>query len=91
MITHYIGKLDNGGVMMAFLMRIGSGFKKSFVSIIDFIRDGVKELKKVRWPSRKELTSYSIIVISTVAFVTVFFFVVDFGISSLLQLFGVGK
>lgn len=69
---------------MSFFKKIGS----SFVSFYKFIREGTKELKKVRWPNRKELTSYSIIVIFTVAFVTVFFFVVDLGIGSLLSLIG---
>ncbi|GBF12021.1 preprotein translocase subunit SecE [Tepidibacillus infernus] len=72
---------------MGFLNKIKNGF----TSTIDFIRDGIRELKKVRWPNRKELVSYTTIVVSTVVFVTVFFFVVDLGISSLLQLIGLGK
>lgn len=87
MIIHYIAKLDNGGAVMGFLNKIKNGF----TSTIDFIRDGIRELKKVRWPNRKELVSYTTIVVSTVVFVTVFFFVVDLGISSLLQLIGLGK
>lgn len=91
MITHYIVRHDNGGVVMQFIMKISRGIKNGFLRIINFIRDGVRELKKVRWPSRKELISYSTVVIFTVVFVTVFFFVVDLGVSSLLQLVGLGK
>jgi len=76
---------------MGFLAKLGRGFKNGFRSIINFIRDGVRELKKVRWPNRKELISYSTIVISTVLFVTIYFFVVDLGISSVLKLFGLGE
>lgn len=72
-------------------MKIGLGIKNFFKGIIDFLRDSVRELKKVRWPSRKELISYSKVVIFTVVFVTVFFVVTDFIISLLLQLIGFGK
>lgn len=91
MSTHYIEKLDNGGVMMGFLSKFIGGIKKFFLSIINFMTEGYKELKKVRWPNRKELTSYTTIVIATVALLTVFFFVVDLGISSLLKLMGLGS
>lgn len=76
---------------MDFLKKMGNGIKKTAVSTINFIREGVRELKKVRWPSRKELVSYSTIVITTVLFVTVYFLIVDLGISSLLQVIGLGK
>lgn len=76
---------------MDFLKKMGKGIKKAAVSTINFVREGFRELKKVRWPSRKELVSYSTIVITTVLFVTVYFLVVDLGISSLLQVIGLGK
>lgn len=79
------------GAIMGFLTKLGKSIKNGFITVINFIRDGVRELKKVRWPSRKELISYSMIVISTVLFITIFFFVVDLGISSILQLVGLGK
>ncbi|WP_227938939.1 preprotein translocase subunit SecE [Alkalihalobacillus deserti] len=50
-----------------------------------FFRDVVKEMKRVSWPSRKELTRYTWVVIGTVAFISVFFFIVDYGISTLLR------
>ena len=76
---------------MEFIMKLGKGVKSSFVSFFDFIREGVKELKKVRWPNRKELTTYTTIVLFTVVFVAVFFFVIDLGVSFIMQLFGLGK
>ena len=72
---------------MKFLAKI----KRFFLSIFNFIRESIRELKKVRWPSRKELISYSKVVIFTVVFVTVFFVIVDFIISALLNLIGFGK
>ncbi|CAH0347496.1 Protein translocase subunit SecE [Bacillus sp. CECT 9360] len=54
--------------------------------MMDFFRGVVREMKKVSWPKRKELTRYTIIVITTVAFMAVFFAVIDLGISELIRL-----
>ncbi|WP_233879997.1 preprotein translocase subunit SecE [Virgibacillus halodenitrificans] len=51
-----------------------------------FLKKVSREMKKVSWPKGKELTSYTITVIATVAFVAVFFFLIDLGISQLLNL-----
>lgn len=50
-----------------------------------FLRDVVKELKRVSWPTRKELVRYSLVVVATVIFMSVFFGVVDLGISKLVR------
>ncbi|WP_070121457.1 preprotein translocase subunit SecE [Bacillus marinisedimentorum] len=54
--------------------------------MIKFLRNVGKEMKRVSWPKRKELTRYTITVVTTVAFVAVFFAVIDMGISSLIRL-----
>jgi preprotein translocase subunit SecE len=51
-----------------------------------FFTDSWSELKKVKWPSRKELISYTLVVLFTVVFVTIYFYVLDLGISELLRL-----
>jgi preprotein translocase subunit SecE len=61
--------------------------KQSFGSTFSFFTDSWAELKKVKWPSRKELISYTLVVLTTVAFVTVYFYVLDLGISELVRLF----
>lgn len=43
-------------------------------------------MKKVRWPNRKELTSYTIVVLITVTLLALFFYVIDLGISRLIEL-----
>jgi preprotein translocase subunit SecE len=53
--------------------------------IMNFFNEVVREMKKVSWPKRKELVNYTITVLATVAFMTVFFAVVDLGISSLIR------
>jgi preprotein translocase subunit SecE len=52
-----------------------------------FFKNVSREMKKVTWPKGKELTSYTVTVISTVAFMAVFFTVIDIIISQLLNLF----
>lgn len=76
---------------MGFVMKIGRNFKNGFAAIVDFIRGSVRELKKVRWPNRKELFSYSKIVIFVVVFITIFFYVADLLISLVLNLIGFGN
>ena len=51
-----------------------------------FFSNVSSEMKKVSWPKRKELTRYTITVISTVILVALFFAVVDLGISELIRL-----
>nr|WP_275444833.1 preprotein translocase subunit SecE [Paenibacillus sp. ACRRX] len=53
--------------------------------MFSFFADSWGELKKVRWPNRKELTSYTIVVLSTVIFVTLYFWVLDIGISAIVE------
>ncbi|WP_409273038.1 preprotein translocase subunit SecE [Neobacillus sp. SCS-31] len=54
--------------------------------ITNFFRDIAREMRKVSWPKKDELTRYTITVISTVAIFAVFFAVVDLGISKLIRL-----
>ncbi|MDP4106725.1 preprotein translocase subunit SecE [Neobacillus sp. PS3-12] len=54
--------------------------------ITKFFSDIAREMRKVSWPKRKELTRYTITVLSTVIFFALFFEVIDFGISKLIRL-----
>jgi len=67
---------------VAFIQKV----KQSFGSTFSFFSDSWMELKKVKWPSRKELISYTIVVLVTVIFVTVYFALLDLGISEVLRL-----
>jgi preprotein translocase subunit SecE len=55
--------------------------------LVNFFRDVAREMKKVSWPKGKELSKYTITVVSTVTFVAIFFAVIDLGISSLIRMF----
>jgi preprotein translocase subunit SecE len=67
---------------VAFIQKMKHGFGNAF----SFVTDSWSELKKVKWPSRKELVSYTIVVLVTVTFVTIYFAVLDLGISEVLRL-----
>jgi preprotein translocase subunit SecE len=67
---------------VGFLARIGVGFKKWPA----FFNSVWAELKKVRWPNRKEMISYTSVVMVTVVVIAVFFFIIDLGVSKLIEL-----
>ncbi len=54
-----------------------------------FLREVRGELKRVQWPGRREVTSYSIVVLVTVALLTAYIFVIDqaFGLF-IINMFG---
>ena len=51
----------------------------------EFVRQVRQETSKVTWPSRKETISSTIMVFVMVAFVAVFFFLVDLVLAELVQ------
>ncbi|WP_428910373.1 preprotein translocase subunit SecE [Niallia sp. Krafla_26] len=53
--------------------------------IVNFFREVGREMRKVSWPKRKELTSYTFTVLGTVVFFALFFAVIDLGISNLIR------
>ena len=55
--------------------------------ITKFLREVGAEMRKTSWPKGKELTKYTIVVISTVVVMGLFFTGVDLGISQLLSWF----
>lgn len=60
--------------------------KGFFGKIARFFREVVSELKKVSWPSRKELTSYTIAVVIFVLIFGVITFLMDTGLSAAVNL-----
>lgn len=51
-----------------------------------YFREVRSELRKVVWPTRQELITYTIVVLATVAIVSLFLGVVDIAVSELLTL-----
>jgi preprotein translocase subunit SecE len=56
-------------------------------NISGFFNNVISEMRKVSWPKRKELTRYTVIVLSTVVVMALFFAVIDLGISEALRWF----
>jgi preprotein translocase subunit SecE len=56
-------------------------------NISGFFGNVVSEMRKVSWPKRKELTRYTIVVLSTVVVMAIFFAVIDLGISEAVRWF----
>ena len=53
-----------------------------------FFRSVMAELRKVNWPTRKELTTYTIVVIVTVIVVSLIIFAWDWILTVLFKLIG---
>ena len=53
--------------------------------IINFFTDVTKEMEKVTWPSREELTESTKIVILVTLIIAAFAWVVDFAVSEILK------
>ena len=58
--------------------------KKKRTSARQFLKEVRQELKKVDWPSRPELISYTLVVLVTVIVMTSFVFVLDLGFSKFI-------
>lgn len=53
--------------------------------LVRFFISVKKEMKKVKWPSRKDMIKYSIATISFVIFFGIFFTCIDFIVAALTQ------
>jgi len=61
--------------------------KNIFNKINNFIKEAIAELKKVIWPTKKELKNSTIVVISTIIIVSIFIGLVDIFFTKTLTLF----
>jgi len=72
------------GKKPSFIKKLLGGLQRVFV--LSF-KNMAAELKKVSWPNRKDLTNYSIVVISFMLLMAVLIGLLDLGTSSLLRIF----
>ena len=54
-------------------------------NISGFFKNVMSEMRKVSWPKRKELTRYTLSLLSTVVVMAIFFAIVDLGISEVFR------
>ncbi len=55
--------------------------KKERIGIRQYLREVRQELKKVAWPSREELTTYTVVVFAVTTVITLFVFGLDWAFS----------
>jgi len=53
--------------------------------ILQFIRESREELRKVTWPNRDEVTSFTVVVVVTLVFISLFLWAVDTGLMTLIK------
>lgn len=53
--------------------------------LIDFAKEAKEELRKVTWPDRDEVTSFTIVVVITVIIISVFLWFVDTALMKLIK------
>ena len=57
-----------------------------FNKIVTYVKEAREELKKVTWPDRDEVTSFTMVVIVSVIIVSLFLWFVDSALMSLIKL-----
>jgi preprotein translocase subunit SecE len=60
--------------------------KTVFLRIGRYFRDVYRELRRVTWPTKKDLISYSTVVIVFIAIMAVIILLMDLGLDALLKL-----
>jgi preprotein translocase subunit SecE len=53
--------------------------------VVTFVRESRDELKKVTWPERDEVTSFTVVVIIAVVIVSIFLWIVDTVLVTIMQ------
>lgn len=61
--------------------------KNIFNKINNFIKEAIAELKKVIWPTKKELKNSTIVVITTIIIASIFIGLIDIFFTKVLTLF----
>lgn len=53
---------------------------------IQFFKDSREELRKVTWPDREEVTSFTVVVVIALVVLSIFLWLVDTGLMALIRL-----
>ncbi len=53
---------------------------------LQFIKEAREELRKVTWPTRDEVTSYTMVVIVAVVFLSLYLWAVDLGLMKIINM-----
>ncbi len=75
----------NANVKPSFFKRIGNWFSNCFKGVGRFFMNMKHEMKKVTWPTKKDMVNYSLVVFAFVVVMLVIIGVFDLGASSLMS------
>lgn len=75
-------KKDNNKENTNIFVRIGRWFSKAGKAIAKYFKDVVGEVKKLSWPTKKELMNYTLAVFAFVAMMAIIMWVLDLGFSN---------
>jgi len=53
--------------------------------LISFFKDSREELKKVTWPDREEVSSFTVVVVISLVVFSIFLWLVDTGLMALIK------
>ena len=68
------------------MQQMVAGAKRRFHEGIQFLEEAWVELKRVHWPSRKETSAATVVVLVLVLIVSLFLGLIDFGLARLIKL-----
>ncbi|MGE5839400.1 MAG: preprotein translocase subunit SecE [Deltaproteobacteria bacterium] len=63
----------------------GKSLSRMLTSSLQFLRESRTELKKVKWPTRKELLASTAVVIGLVLVISFFLGLIDFGLIKIIK------
>ncbi len=64
---------------------VNMGVTQTFQKIVAFVRESKEELRKVTWPTRDEVTSFTIVVVVTIVIISLFLWLVDSGLMIIIN------
>lgn len=70
--------------MSSFVAGIKTGTSRFF----SYFKEGIAELKRVKWPNRKQVINLTVVVIVTTLIMALLIYLFDLGTSKLLGLIG---
>nr|WP_235674735.1 preprotein translocase subunit SecE [Mycolicibacterium pulveris] len=78
---------DGSGKKKKTAKKRGDGPSRNpLVFVWTYLQQVVAELRKVIWPNRKQMVSYTIVVLAFLAFMVAMIWAADFGLSKLINL-----
>ena len=66
--------------------RIIAFFKNLFLGIVKAFKNSYHELKKVTWPTKRELLTYTLVTIAFMVGMGIIIYLIDFGSGALVNL-----